>query len=63
MKNMKNMMIFMIQAVISLLIMTVGLGVIFCFVAGSTEYFVPFMKIGSIIIMANCLGIVLLDRA
>lgn len=63
MRNMKDMMKFMIQAMFSLLIMAVGLGVIFCFITGSIDHFVPFMKVGSIIIMMDCLGVMLLDRA
>lgn len=59
---MKNIEIFIIQAMISLLIMAVGLGIIFCFITGSVGHFVPFMKVGSIIIMMDCLGMVLLDR-
>lgn len=60
---MKNMKIFMIQAILALLIMTVGLGVVFCYQAGSVEYFVPFMKFGSMFIGVICMAISLLNKA
>lgn len=60
---MKNMRRFMLEVICSLLVVAIGLGVIFCFMTGSTEHFMPFMKVSSIIIAMNCLGVSLLNKA
>lgn len=58
-----NTMEFMIKTMILILAVIVGMGALFCFATSSTDYFIPFMKLSTIIVASNCLGMTVLYKA
>lgn len=59
---MKNINKFIIQAILALLVMSVGLGMVFCLLVGSIDYFVPFMQVSLIAILAYCFSLTMLNK-